>query len=104
MRKLKSIATAGAVCIAAMLGACASEPNPVDVMSRVKPGMTKDEVIDRLGPPDGSWGPWHSQCIEYGFQKYARDRYAIYINNRSRVVYIEHATCSVKRATEVGLR
>jgi hypothetical protein len=104
MRELKRFVTASVAGIAVIVCGCASDPSPADVMARVKPGMTKGEVIDRLGPPDNSWGPWHSQCIEYGFGKYARDRYAVYINNQSRVVYSEHAVCSVKRSEELGLR
>jgi hypothetical protein len=94
----------GATCVVASLSGCASDPNPTEVMSQVHVGMTKDEVIDRLGPPDGNWGPWHSQCIEYGFKKYAMDRYAIYINNKDRVIFTEHAGCSVARAEQLGLR
>jgi hypothetical protein len=105
MIRLKMCAMAGLACLFAMLSGCiTSNPDPAEVMARVKPGMTKDEMIDRVGPPDGNWGPWHSQCIEYGFGKYAADRYAVYINNQNRVVFSEHARCSVKRAESVGLR
>jgi hypothetical protein len=105
MRGMKLFVIAGAACVLASLHGCmTSEPNGAAVMTQVKPGMTKDEVVDRLGPPDGNWGPWHSQCIEYGFGRYAKDRYAVYVNNQSRVVLVEHAGCNVKRAEEAGLR
>jgi hypothetical protein len=104
MLKLKFSMLASVACIVTMLGGCASEPYGPDVMSRVKVGMTKDQVVDRLGPPDGNWGPWYSQCIEYGFGAYARDRYALYTNNQSRVVFIEHAKCNLQRAEQMGLR
>jgi hypothetical protein len=104
MLKMKYSVLAGVMCLLSVLSGCASEPNGPEVMSRVQVGMSKDEVVDRLGPPDGNWGPWHSQCIEYGFRKYATDRYAIYVNNRNRVIAIDHAQCSVKRAEQLGLR
>jgi outer membrane protein assembly factor BamE (lipoprotein component of BamABCDE complex) len=104
MLKLKYCVLACVACVLSVLFGCASEPVATDVMSRVHVGMTKDDVIDRLGPPDGNWGPWHSQCLEYGFQKYAKDRYALYVNNQERVIYIEHANCNVKRAESLGLR
>ncbi|BBQ01313.1 hypothetical protein BSFA1_64410 (plasmid) [Burkholderia sp. SFA1] len=95
------------VCAVLGLNGCAAfipDPNPTEFMSRVKIGMTRADVEDRLGPPDGNWGPWHSQCTEYGFGKHGADRYAVYYNNQSRVVFTEHANCNVERAKEVGLR
>jgi hypothetical protein len=104
MYKLKWCVFAGLACMLTVLSGCASDPSGPEVMSQVKIGMTKDQVIDRLGPPDGTWGPWHSQCIEYGFARFARDRYAVYINNQSRVIFTEHAACNPQRAIELGLR
>lgn len=94
-------------CVLIGLNGCSAfvkDPDPKEYMSPVKVGMTRAEVEDRLGPPDGSWGPWHSQCTEYGFGKHGSDRYSIYFNNQSRVVYTEHAACNVQRARQVGLR
>ncbi|BCQ27004.1 outer membrane protein assembly factor BamE (plasmid) [Caballeronia sp. NK8] len=80
------------------------DPDPTEYMSRVKIGMTRADVEDHLGPPDGNWGPWHSQCTEYAFKKHGVDRYSVYYNNQNRVVFTEHAACNVARAREVGLR
>ncbi|WP_086972826.1 outer membrane protein assembly factor BamE domain-containing protein, partial [Caballeronia glebae] len=63
------------------------DPDPREYMSRVKIGMTRADVEDHLGPPDGNWGPWHSQCTEYAFNSHGGDRYSVYYNNQSRVVY-----------------
>ncbi|SAK57877.1 hypothetical protein AWB75_02278 [Caballeronia catudaia] len=89
------------------LNGCAAfipDPNPQEYMSRVKIGMTRADVEDNLGPPDGNWGPWHSLCTEYAFGKNGVDRYAVYYNNQNRVVFTEHAGCNVTRAKQVGLR
>ena len=97
----------GLVSVLIGLNGCSAfvkDPDPKEYMSRVKVGMTRGEVEDRLGPPDGNWGPWHSVCTEYGFGKYGTDRYAIYYNNQSRVVFTEHAGCNIARAKQVGLR
>ncbi|EKS69470.1 MULTISPECIES: outer membrane protein assembly factor BamE [Caballeronia] len=100
----------GAVAMALVLiglngcSAFVKDPDPQEYMSRVKVGMTRAEVEDSLGPPDGNWGPWHSLCTEYAFKKHGTDRWSVYYNNQNRVVYTEHAGCNVKRAKEVGLR
>ncbi|SAK82861.1 hypothetical protein AWB79_05542 [Caballeronia hypogeia] len=107
MFKSKVYGLVGLACVLAGLSACAAfipEPDPTEFMSRVKVGMTRADVEDRLGPPDGNWGPWHSLCTEYGFGKHGADRYSVYYNNQTRVVYTEHAACNVTRAKEVGLR
>ena len=100
----------GAVAMALVLiglngcSAFVKDPDPQEYMSRVKVGMTRAEVEDSLGPPDGNWGPWQSLCTEYAFKKHGTDRWSVYYNNQNRVVYTEHAGCTVKRAKEVGLR
>ncbi|WP_321797294.1 outer membrane protein assembly factor BamE [Caballeronia sp. J97] len=107
MFKSKVGGVAGLILVLIGLSGCSAfskDPDPKEYMSRVKVGMTRADVEDNLGPPDGSWGPWHSVCTEYGFGKHGADRYSIYYNNQSRVVFMEHAGCSVTRAKEVGLR
>lgn len=107
MPKFKTCSAVSLICVLIGLSGCSSlvkDPDPQEYMSRVKIGMTRADVEDSLGPPDGNWGPWHSQCTEYGFGKHGADRYAIYYNNKSRVVYTEHGACSVAKAREVGLR
>ncbi|BAN27026.1 hypothetical protein BRPE64_DCDS00900 (plasmid) [Caballeronia insecticola] len=81
-----------------------ADPDPKEVMSRVRVGMTKDDVVDRLGPPDDNWGPVYSECSEYGFGKTNADRYAIYFNNQRRVIYSEHAACNLNRSRALGTR
>jgi hypothetical protein len=109
MRDSKAWVATGLICVLAGLAGCSTfgkdkDPDPRDYMSRVKTGMTRADVEDRLGPPDGSWGPWYSVCTEYGFSKWGTDRYAIYYNNQKRVVFTEHAACNPKRAEQLGLR
>ena len=107
MLKSKVCVLTGLLCVVLGLSACSfssKEPNPQQYMSRVQVGMTRAAVEDHLGPPDGNWGPWHSQCTEYAFGKDGVDRYSVYYNNQSRVVYSEHASCNLARAKQVGLR
>ncbi|SAK77907.1 hypothetical protein AWB77_03703 [Caballeronia fortuita] len=107
MFQSKVCSVVGLVLVLIGLNGCSvfiKDPDPTEFMSRVKVGMTRADVEDHLGPPDGSWGPWHSVCTEYGFGKHGVDRYAVYYNNQSRVVFTEHAGCSVSRARQVGLR
>ncbi|SAL46544.1 hypothetical protein AWB71_02523 [Caballeronia peredens] len=93
-------------CLFSLLAGCAihRDPDPKEVMSRVRIGMTKDDIIDRIGPPDDNWGPVYSECSEYGFGKFGADRYAIYFNNQRRVIFSEHAPCSLDRARTLGTR
>ncbi|CCD40131.1 unnamed protein product [Candidatus Paraburkholderia kirkii UZHbot1] len=107
MFKSKVCGMLGLVSVLIGLNGCSAfvkDPHPQEYMSRVKGGMTRGDVEDRLGPPDRSWGSWHSVCTEYGFGNHGTDRYAIYYNNQSRVVYTEHAGCNIARAKQVGLR
>lgn len=107
MLESKACGVVGLVLILTGLSGCSvfsKDPDPREYISRVKVGMTREDVEDNLGPPDGNWGPWHSQCTEYAFKDHGADRWSVYYNNQHRVVYTEHAACNVKRAKEVGLR
>jgi hypothetical protein len=107
MLKSKACGAVGLVLIVIGLNGCSvlsKDPDPQQYMSRVKIGMTRADVEDSLGPPDGNWGPWYSPCTEYAFQKHGTDRWSVYYNNQNRVVFTEHAACNVQRAKQVGLR
>jgi osmotically inducible lipoprotein OsmE len=103
---MKTCFVAGLVCLLTAVAGCSTvkDPDPKEVMSRVRIGMTNDDVVDRLGPADASWGPEYARCLEYTFGKQGADRYAIYFNNQRRVTYSEHAECKLKRAQRLGLR
>ncbi|SAK53062.1 hypothetical protein AWB76_01802 [Caballeronia temeraria] len=107
MLRWKAYGAASLVLVLIGLSGCAAfikDPDPQEYMAPVKVGMARAEVEDKLGPPDGNWGPWYSVCTEYAFKKHGTDRWSVYYNNQSRVVYTEHAGCNLERAKQVGLR
>ncbi|NIE68062.1 hypothetical protein [Burkholderia sp. Ax-1719] len=95
------------VCLAALaaalgLSACVSSsiPAPEVTMSKVTRGMSQNDVIARVGPPDRVRGENGNECYQYALGKYGDVPFAVYFQ-RQAVVASERASCnlSITRAT-----
>ncbi len=95
------------VCLAALaaalgLSACVSSsiPAPEVTMSKVTRGMSQNEVIARVGPPDRMRGQNGNECYQYALGKYGDVPFAVYFRHAA-VVASERASCnlSITRAT-----
>lgn len=75
------------------LAACsAPTAKPETVMSTVAPGMTQNDVIKRVGPPDRFYGESGNECFQYALGKYGDVPFAIYFK-RQTVIATARASC-----------
>jgi hypothetical protein len=89
--------------MAVVVSGCAGTP-PEQTAAQVKQGLTQDQVIVRLGPPDRFMGPIYAQCFEYRLGKTGQYPYSVYFNRDKRAVFANNANCSVDMAKRVGIR
>jgi hypothetical protein len=84
--------------IAAAVGvsACMSSPTPApDVtISFIKQGMTQNEVMKRIGPPDRMLGENGNECYQYALGKYGNVPFAVYFKQRV-VAATDRANCNL---------
>jgi hypothetical protein len=69
-------------------------------MSKVTRGMSQNDVIARVGPPDRVRGENGNECYQYALGKYGTVPFAVYFR-RQAVVASESGSCnvSITRAT-----
>jgi hypothetical protein len=81
--------------VALGISACAPTKKPESVMSSVHPGMTRDDVVSRIGPPDHLYGATGKDCFEYLLGDDGHVPFAVYFSGNIAVTAV-HANC--KRA------
>lgn len=88
------------VCVAILaafgLSACVSSsiPAPEVTMSTVTRGMSQNDVIARVGPPDRVRGENGNECYQYALGKYGNVLFAVYFRQQA-VVASEQGTCNL---------
>ncbi|POR49500.1 hypothetical protein B0G62_111169 [Paraburkholderia eburnea] len=88
------------VCVALFaafgLSACVSSPTPAPevTMSMVKHGMSQNDVIARVGPPDRMRGENGNECYQYALGKYGDVPFAVYFRYQT-VVASERGSCNL---------
>lgn len=78
--------------VALGISACASTIKPESVMSSVRPGMTRDDVVNRIGPPDHLYGSTGNDCFEYSLGDNGQVPFAVYFRGDIAVTAV-HANC-----------
>jgi osmotically inducible lipoprotein OsmE len=78
--------------IALGISACASTIKPESVMSLVHPGMTRDDVVNRIGPPDHLYGSTGNDCLEYSLGDDGKAPFAVYLRGDIAVTAVQ-ANC-----------
>jgi hypothetical protein len=78
------------------MSACISSPVPAPevTMSKVTRGMSQNDVIARVGPPDRVRGENGNECYQYALGKYGDVPFAVYFH-RQAVVASERGSCNV---------
>lgn len=74
------------------LAACASSPKPDKLIATVTPGLTKTELINRLGPPDGEYEYMGQNCFQYALGD-TNVPLAVYFDAQARVAGTVRAAC-----------
>ncbi|WP_322053845.1 hypothetical protein [Paraburkholderia bannensis] len=78
------------------LSACISAPLPAPevTMAKVTRGMSQNDVIARVGPPDRVRGENGNECYQYALGKYGDVPFAVYFRQQA-VVASERGSCNV---------
>ena len=75
-----------ATLVAAVIGvsACSSPtPAPDVTISSITQGMTQNDVMKRIGPPDRVLGENGNECFQYALGKYGDVPFAVYFKQRA---------------------
>ncbi|WP_322009095.1 outer membrane protein assembly factor BamE domain-containing protein [Paraburkholderia sp. J12] len=84
-----------AIAAAALLGlaACASSVKPESIISQVSRGMTQQEVVRRIGPPDGEYTYAGNNCFQYALGDNNGTRFAVFFDADQRVTSAARGSC-----------
>ncbi|WP_175772694.1 hypothetical protein [Paraburkholderia phenazinium] len=58
-------------------------------MSSVHPGMTRDDVVNRIGPPDHLYGPNGNDCLEYSLGDDGQVPFAVHFRDGIAVTAVQ---------------
>lgn len=87
--------TFGPIAAAALLSlaACASSVKPEQIMTKVTPGMSQTEVVQRIGPPDNQTTNAGNDCFQYSLGDTGTP-FAVYFDGQHRVSGTARSVCS----------
>ncbi|WP_028224782.1 outer membrane protein assembly factor BamE domain-containing protein [Paraburkholderia ferrariae] len=91
MSKLTHCAIAAAILLS--LAACASSVKPETIISQVSPGMTQQDVVRRIGPPDSEYGASGNSCFQYALGDNSGTHFAVFFDDQQRVTAAMRGSC-----------
>jgi hypothetical protein len=88
--------TLGPIAAAALLSlaACASSVKPEQIITKVTPGMSQTEVVQRIGPPDSQTTNAGNDCFQYSLGDNTGTPFAVYFDGQHRVTGTARGGCT----------